>query len=1269
MVTTVTGLVTHTVCINKVTPVNTRRQQGGGKGQVAPPRSRHEFQPGECNQRAGGALAHYPTTSPEPNPDTQLSSIQDQNMQPDPNVSQVNLGTTKTGKTRVRRQWTEEINKLLMQCYYSVTNGETDLTAYQNKVWELFKTKYPTWNDITRQNVTSQIRVVKNKTPEMILSNWKRTTTQERNAQEITDHNNDNSITSTTPVAIAPTTTAAATEESNETTNITSEEPFSENTSIPAAQYLINTSTSMDETFSENTVTETREYQITRIHPDPEIIQKFERTLNEFENTDPTKRPKIPKVQYGKRTMETIDKINTILRNHIQNNEVKDLEELGTLIYSAATLVTRELKIKSNIQLKPPKPPTWMTRLNNKKTKYRESIGRLQSYVNGNNSELMLKKIIEICVNNNTNYNDKKATIDLLDTLKQKLIVISNRIKRYTESNNRRKDNKQFMNSESYFYKRITKENTPPEENHSPNNNNPDKEDVKQYWESIWSIETKHNEHAEWIEEEKQRVEHIEEMTFHEVTTVEVKMIIKKLHNWKAPGPDNIQNYWLKMFNAIHQTLAQLISKTLQNPTLMPTYITTGLTYLKPKTEDKSDPSKYRPITCLCTIYKLITSIVTNRINNHITTNKILHEEQKGCVRKSMGCKEQLIIDSVIHEQAIKRKRNLAIAYIDYQKAYDSIPHSWLIHILHIYKIDPIIIKFLEQTMKEWTTTLVYDDGIQTQIIRLIKILKGIFQGDSLSGLWFCLGLNPISTQLRKANRGYTVKEPRIEHREKISHLWFIDDIKMYGENDNDIQHNLNIVKTISDDIKMSFGIDKCRRMTINRGKYEEISQNQPIEGNLTIPEMKQDELYKYLGMKQNIRIDHAKIKDETKKKFYNRLKYILKTKLNSKNITKAINTFAIPILTYTFGIVKWSETDIEEIQRKIRVKLTAARMHHPKSAIERTILKREEGGRGILDIEMLHTGQILNLRKYFQNRAIESTIHKTIYHCDTYTPLQMKNGETNNIKEIRKERRNILIEKWANKKLHGKHRYTITKENIDYELSNEWLKKGTLIPETEGFMLAIQDGVISTRNYRKHILKMDIEDDKCRRCGSALETIEHITGGCQLLAQNQYTRRHDQVATILYKQICAKYNLEIQEEPYYKLKPPPFVENSTHKIYWNKSTYTDHTIKANRPDIILVDKIQKKTSFIEVSVPNNNNIQEKEREKIEKYISLRDEIKHLWKQDSVEIIPIIISSTGVVPKSLKRNCQHLGLPNPIITEIQKATIINTCNIVRSFLN
>jgi hypothetical protein len=112
-------------------------------------------------------------------------------------------------------------------------------------------------------------------------------------------------------------------------------------------------------------------------------------------------------------------------------------------------------------------------------------------------------------------------------------------------------------------------------------------------------------------------------------------------------------------------------------------------------------------------------------------------EEPKGCVKNSQGCKEQLIIDSVVLEQAHGDNRNLYIAYIDYRKVFDSVPYSWLICVLEIYKTDPVIIDSLQQLMKKWTTTLqvrVKNNQITSDPIR---IQRGIYQGESLSPLWF----------------------------------------------------------------------------------------------------------------------------------------------------------------------------------------------------------------------------------------------------------------------------------------------------------------------------------------------------------------------------------------------------------------------------------------------------------------------------------------------------------------------------------------------------
>jgi hypothetical protein len=164
----------------------------------------------------------------------------------------------------------------------------------------------------------------------------------------------------------------------------------------------------------------------------------------------------------------------------------------------------------------------------------------------------------------------------------------------------------------------------------------------------------------------------------------------------------------------------------------------------------------------------------------HLDTNKLLAEEQKGCIKNSQGCKEQLIIDSIVLEQVHKDNRNLYIAYSDCHKASDSVSHSWLIHVLKIYKIDPQIINSLQRLMKKWTTTLQVKVKNHRIMSDLIRIQRGIYQGDILSPLWFFLALNPLSYMLNRTHYDFGIHSSNQE-MQQLNHLFYMDDIKLYA--------------------------------------------------------------------------------------------------------------------------------------------------------------------------------------------------------------------------------------------------------------------------------------------------------------------------------------------------------------------------------------------------------------------------------------------------------------------------------------------------------
>ena len=173
------------------------------------------------------------------------------------------------------------------------------------------------------------------------------------------------------------------------------------------------------------------------------------------------------------------------------------------------------------------------------------------------------------------------------------------------------------------------------------------------------------------------------------------------------------------------------------NPELNPKNFTQGVTYLLPKSNETNFPKNYLPITCLATVYKILTLITTERTCNFLDNNNILPAEQKGCKRGSYGCKDQLLINNMLLENSHSRCKNLSTAWIDYRKAFDCVPHSWLLRVLELYRVSPTIINFLEISMTKRKTNLHLSYLEERIICENSGINSGILKGGSLSPLLF----------------------------------------------------------------------------------------------------------------------------------------------------------------------------------------------------------------------------------------------------------------------------------------------------------------------------------------------------------------------------------------------------------------------------------------------------------------------------------------------------------------------------------------------------
>ena len=118
----------------------------------------------------------------------------------------------------------------------------------------------------------------------------------------------------------------------------------------------------------------------------------------------------------------------------------------------------------------------------------------------------------------------------------------------------------------------------------------------------------------------------------------------------------------------------------------------------------------------------------------------------------------------------------------------------------------------------------------------------GIFQGDTLNPLLFCITLTPLSLLLDYLD-GYNTKVAG-----RLNHLLYMDDLKLYAGSDMHLETLLRAVHMFSADVGLTFGLDKCAKLSVVRGKLKP-SGDAVLPAGVNIRELLVGETYKYLGL------------------------------------------------------------------------------------------------------------------------------------------------------------------------------------------------------------------------------------------------------------------------------------------------------------------------------------------------------------------------------------------------------------------------------------
>ena len=308
-------------------------------------------------------------------------------------------------------------------------------------------------------------------------------------------------------------------------------------------------------------------------------------------------------------------------------------------------------------------------------------------------------------------------------------------------------------------------------------------------------------------------------------------------------------------------------------------------------------------------MWKLLTGVIAEEMYNDLEREKILPEEQKGCKRGSCGTKDQLLIDKTVLKDFKKRYTNLSMAWIDYRKAYDLVPHSWINECMEMFGIAENLRTFLQKSMQQWRESLTANG----EDLGDVTVKREIFQGDSLSPFLFVLSIVPLSLILKKVNVCFKCGKKEY----KLNHLLFMDDLKLYAKREEQTNTLVRTVYVLSTDIGMEFGIKKCGILTMKRGKIVKSEGIKLPDGKV----MKQvgQEGYPYLGMIELDKLKETEMKEKITKEYKRRQRLILKSKLNGKNKVTATNTWAVAIFRYGTGIIQWKASERKDLDRKSR--------------------------------------------------------------------------------------------------------------------------------------------------------------------------------------------------------------------------------------------------------------------------------------------------------------------------------------------------------------
>ena len=285
------------------------------------------------------------------------------------------------------------------------------------------------------------------------------------------------------------------------------------------------------------------------------------------------------------------------------------------------------------------------------------------------------------------------------------------------------------------------------------------------------------------------------------ITTSIISNTLKKLKTHSAAGPDRIPPIFYKNTSTTITYPLSLLYRTFIDIHQLPSEWKHSIITPKFKKGVPSNPSNYRPIALTCTCCKILESIISSQLTDFLLSHKLLNKQQHGFLKRHSTSTN--LLDSINDWSiSLRNQSSTIVAYVDFQRAFDSLSHNKLIHKLISYGISGNLLYWIQSFLTN-----------RTQIVRVgnhlsnpCPVSSGVPQGSVLGPILFILFINDVTDSF---------------HDTVYAQL-FADDIKIYTtlthpSDYTSFQNHLDLIHTWSSTWQLPISHSKCNVFEIGK--------------------------------------------------------------------------------------------------------------------------------------------------------------------------------------------------------------------------------------------------------------------------------------------------------------------------------------------------------------------------------------------------------------------------------------------------------------------